>query len=107
MALDILAIAAAPAGGGAARWVLAGCGAVLTASLGLYALSPFLALGLPWSYARTLAMVPVFIGWKAIVALGGRPQGWVRTARETRADAAGPVERGGRSTSPADPCQSP
>ncbi len=95
MALDLVAIAAAPAGSAAARWALAGCVAVMTASLGLYALSPFLALGLPWRYARTLGMVPVYIAWKALVVLRGRPQAWVRTARETRADAAGPVGRGG------------
>jgi cellulose synthase/poly-beta-1,6-N-acetylglucosamine synthase-like glycosyltransferase len=94
MALDLLVFAMAPADGVAVRWGPLASGLVMTASLGLYALSPFLALRLPWRYTRTLALVPLYIGWKALISLGGRPEGWVRTARETRADATGSVGRG-------------
>ncbi len=58
----------------------------MTASVGLYAISPFLVMRLPWRYAGSLVLFPVYVVWKACVALGGRPKGWVRTARETRAD---------------------
>ena len=59
----------------------------MTVSMGLYAVSPFVAMRLPWRYAATLVLFPVYIVWKVLVSLGGRPKGWVRTARETRADA--------------------
>lgn len=86
-ALDLLAITATPAIGVVSRWTLLALAAILTASVALYAVSPFVALRLPLRYARTLALVPVYVGWKALVRLGGRPKGWVRTARETSADA--------------------
>jgi cellulose synthase/poly-beta-1,6-N-acetylglucosamine synthase-like glycosyltransferase len=94
-ALDVLAFAAVPAVGPVVRWVLLACALIMTASLGLYALSPFIAMRLPWRYAMSLALVPIYVGWKALVRLGGRPKVWVRTARETRRDEARPVARGG------------
>jgi cellulose synthase/poly-beta-1,6-N-acetylglucosamine synthase-like glycosyltransferase len=94
MALDLLAFATTPAEPMILRWGPLAFGVVMTVSLGLYALSPFLAMGLPWKYARTLVFVPFYVGWKALISLGGRPEGWVRTARETPADAAGPVGGG-------------
>jgi cellulose synthase/poly-beta-1,6-N-acetylglucosamine synthase-like glycosyltransferase len=94
-ALDLLAFIATPAGGMAVRWVLLACAALMSASVALYALSPFLAMGLPWRFARTLALVPAYVAWKALVRLQGRPKGWVRTERETRADAEGSVAPGG------------
>ncbi len=88
--LDILAFWKTPqAYGPILRWTLLGLSLVLTASFGLYAISPFLAMRLPWRYASTLARFPVFIVWKLFVSLGGRPKEWVRTARETRANSVG------------------
>lgn len=84
---DLWAIVAGPAVAPLARWALLASGLTMTLAVGLYALSPFIALRLPLRYARTLAMVPVYVGWKALVRLGGRPKAWVRTARETNADA--------------------
>jgi cellulose synthase/poly-beta-1,6-N-acetylglucosamine synthase-like glycosyltransferase len=93
--LDILAFIATPGGGIASRWVPLVCAALMSTAVGLYALSPFLAMGLPWRYARSLALVPGYVAWKALVRLQGRPKGWVRTARETRADAEGSGAREG------------
>jgi hypothetical protein len=88
LVLDLAAVAVGPATGPVARWLLLACGLIMTLGVGLYAVSPFIALGLPWRYARTLAMVPVYVVWKALVRLRGRPSAWVRTTRETpRADA--------------------
>jgi cellulose synthase/poly-beta-1,6-N-acetylglucosamine synthase-like glycosyltransferase len=55
---------------------------LLTVSLAAYAISPFLALRLPWKYLVSLFFFPVYVGWKLLISLGGRPQRWVRTARE-------------------------
>jgi hypothetical protein len=30
-------------------------------------------------------LFPFYMGWKLVISLAGRPQGWIRTARETRA----------------------
>jgi cellulose synthase/poly-beta-1,6-N-acetylglucosamine synthase-like glycosyltransferase len=87
--LDLAAALATPAGVTTDLWVIPACLAAMTASLGLYALSPFLAMRLPWRFARSLALVPAYVGWKALVRLQGRPKAWVRTARETRADLGG------------------
>jgi hypothetical protein len=57
-------------------------------AVGLYAVSPFVAMRLPLRYATTLARAPVYIAWKLLVRLAGRPTAWVRTPRETGADAA-------------------
>jgi cellulose synthase/poly-beta-1,6-N-acetylglucosamine synthase-like glycosyltransferase len=57
---------------------------LLSASVGLYALSPFIAMKLPWKYASTLARFPGYIVWKLMVSRGGKPKEWVRTVRETR-----------------------
>jgi 1,2-diacylglycerol 3-beta-glucosyltransferase len=85
---DILtALYVLPAASGAG-WVLISCAAVMTIAVGLYAVSPFVAMRLPWRYAKTLVRAPVYIAWKMLVRLAGRPAGWVRTPRETSADAA-------------------
>ncbi len=65
-------------------WTFLAFGSLLSVSLGVYAISPFMAMRLPWRYAPTLARLPVYIAWKLVVSLGGRPKEWVRTARETR-----------------------
>jgi cellulose synthase/poly-beta-1,6-N-acetylglucosamine synthase-like glycosyltransferase len=92
--LDLVAFVATPADAMAVRWVLLACTALMGVSVGLYGLSPFLAMRLPWRFARSLALVPAYVAWKALVRLQGRPKGWVRTARETRADAGGSVAPG-------------
>jgi cellulose synthase/poly-beta-1,6-N-acetylglucosamine synthase-like glycosyltransferase len=66
------------------RWSLFASGLFMTASLCLYALSPFLAMRLPWKYASSLAFFPFYMSWKLLIALGGRPKQWVRTARESQ-----------------------
>jgi cellulose synthase/poly-beta-1,6-N-acetylglucosamine synthase-like glycosyltransferase len=87
-AVDVLtALYLFPTASGAG-WALLSCGAFMTVAVGLYAVSPFVAMRLPWRYAKTLARAPVYIAWKLLVRLAGRPAGWVRTPRETRADAA-------------------
>jgi cellulose synthase/poly-beta-1,6-N-acetylglucosamine synthase-like glycosyltransferase len=93
--LDLLAFVATPAEAAAVRWVPLACGAVMTVSVGLYAVSPFFAMRLPWRFARSLVQVPAYVGWKVFVRLGGRPKAWVRTARDTRSDAERPVAPGG------------
>jgi hypothetical protein len=65
---------------------------LLTAAMGLYAVSPFLAMRLPGKYLASLPFFPLYLGWKLVVSLGGRPTGWHRTTRESRADSLG--ERG-------------
>ncbi len=93
--LDLLASMAMPASGMAVRGLLLGGLAVMSVSVGLYAVSPFVAMRLPWRFATTLTLVPAYVVWKALVRLGGRPKGWVRTAREAPADAEGSVAPGG------------
>jgi cellulose synthase/poly-beta-1,6-N-acetylglucosamine synthase-like glycosyltransferase len=93
--LDLAAILAVPAGALAVRWALPACLAAMTASLGSYALSPFVAMRLPWRFARSLALVPAYVGWKVLVRLQGRPKAWVRTAREARANAPSSAASGG------------
>jgi cellulose synthase/poly-beta-1,6-N-acetylglucosamine synthase-like glycosyltransferase len=106
-ALDFLVFAAASGVGAGIGRLLLACALLMTVSVGLYAVSPFLAMRLPWRYAASLALLPVYVGWKAIVSLGGRPKGWVRTARAEPADtiAVGPTSGGPNVTD--DPCQSP
>jgi cellulose synthase/poly-beta-1,6-N-acetylglucosamine synthase-like glycosyltransferase len=87
MALDVLAAPFGPLAP-VTRWALLACGAVMTAAVTLYAVSPFIAVGLPLRYAKSLARAPIYFAWKVLVRLAGRPTGWVRTQRETGADAA-------------------
>jgi cellulose synthase/poly-beta-1,6-N-acetylglucosamine synthase-like glycosyltransferase len=86
--VDVLAaLYILPAASGAGRALLAWA-AIMCVAVGLYAVSPFVAMRLPLRYAATLARAPVYIAWKLLVRLAGRPTGWVRTPRETGADAA-------------------
>jgi hypothetical protein len=68
----------------ASRWSLLASANFLTLSVCLYAISPFVAMRLPWRYVSGLALFPLYVGWKFVVSLGGRPAEWVRTARESR-----------------------
>jgi cellulose synthase/poly-beta-1,6-N-acetylglucosamine synthase-like glycosyltransferase len=90
------------------RWFLLACAAFTTTSVGLYAVSPFIAMRLPLRYARSLVLFPVYVLWKAVISLGGRPKAWVRTPRAGRSEtiAYGPAAAAG-SIAPGDPCQSP
>jgi 1,2-diacylglycerol 3-beta-glucosyltransferase len=67
------------------RGLLLGCAALFSVALFVYAISPFLALRLPWKYLSSIMLFPFYLGWKLVISLAGRPQGWIRTARETRA----------------------
>jgi cellulose synthase/poly-beta-1,6-N-acetylglucosamine synthase-like glycosyltransferase len=87
-ALDVLSALYVLPSAPSAGWALLACGALMTVAVGLYAVSPFVAMRLPWRYAKTLVRAPVYIAWKLLVRLAGRPTGWVRTPRETSADAA-------------------
>jgi hypothetical protein len=47
-----------------------------------YAASPFLALGLPLRYLKSLSSVPYYAVWKLSATFRSRTTGWVRTRRE-------------------------
>jgi cellulose synthase/poly-beta-1,6-N-acetylglucosamine synthase-like glycosyltransferase len=47
-----------------------------------YAASPFLALGLPLRYLKSLSSVPYYAVWKLSATFRSRTAGWVRTRRE-------------------------
>jgi 1,2-diacylglycerol 3-beta-glucosyltransferase len=64
------------------RGFLLTCAALMTVALAVYALAPFLVMRLPWKYLSTIAFFPFYVSWKLLVAMGGRPQQWVRTMRE-------------------------
>jgi len=75
------------------RGVLISCCLFLTTSLLTYALSPFVVLRLPWRYLWSIAFFPVYVGWKLLISLKGRPKQWVRTEREPhREDLAEPED---------------
>jgi cellulose synthase/poly-beta-1,6-N-acetylglucosamine synthase-like glycosyltransferase len=63
-------------------WTLAAFSLFMTLALWTYAISPFLAMRLPWKYASSLLFVPLYLSWKLLIRLGGRPRQWIRTARE-------------------------
>lgn len=65
-------------------WPLLAASLFMTAALGIFAMSPFFALKLPWKYAACLVFFPVYLLWKLLVVVQGRPRQWVRTAREPR-----------------------
>jgi 1,2-diacylglycerol 3-beta-glucosyltransferase len=54
----------------------------MTAALVTYAFAPFLTMRLPWRYGSSLAFFPFYFVWKIAVSHGGRPDQWIRTARE-------------------------
>jgi cellulose synthase/poly-beta-1,6-N-acetylglucosamine synthase-like glycosyltransferase len=64
-------------------WFLLGNSLLMTVSLVAYAISPFLVLGLPVRYIAFLPFFPVYVCWKLLISLAGRPREWIRTARET------------------------
>jgi cellulose synthase/poly-beta-1,6-N-acetylglucosamine synthase-like glycosyltransferase len=64
------------------RTFVGASGVFMTIGLAAYAISPFLVMRLPLRYLLSILLFPFFVGWKLIVSLAGRPQQWVRTARE-------------------------
>jgi hypothetical protein len=77
-------LSASHANQGGLRWSLVAASLFMTATLCAYAVSPFVALKLPWKYAACVVFFPAFLVWKLIVVAKGRPHEWVRTAREPR-----------------------
>jgi cellulose synthase/poly-beta-1,6-N-acetylglucosamine synthase-like glycosyltransferase len=53
---------------------------VLTTAV--YAISPFLCMGLPVRSAWGLAALPYFVVWKSVVTARGKTTAWLRTQRE-------------------------
>ena len=90
LVLDLLAASAAPGRDWpVARGALMGFSLLMTIAIGVYALSPFWAMRLPWRYLKALAFFPLYVGWKLLVSFGGRPTEWIRTTRDSRADRPG------------------
>jgi len=73
----------APPGSGFVFQAILVLQALTTLGLSLYAISPFLAMRLPWRYAVTLVAFPFYASWKILASKGGKPQEWVRTARDS------------------------
>ncbi|MFI5459164.1 MAG: glycosyltransferase family 2 protein, partial [Isosphaerales bacterium] len=69
------------------RGLLLSCSLLMTASLLTYAISPFIAMRLPWRYGSSIAFFPVYVGWKLLISFSGRPKDWVRTEREPSREA--------------------
>jgi 1,2-diacylglycerol 3-beta-glucosyltransferase len=65
------------------REFLLACGVFMTVALGAYAISPFVVMRLPIKYLSSVVLFPFYMSWKLLVSVGGRPQQWVRTMRET------------------------
>ncbi len=61
------------------RVFLAASLGLTTLSLGLYAISPFFAIRLPWRYAASIIAFPIYLFWKVRISIVGRPDRWVRT----------------------------
>jgi cellulose synthase/poly-beta-1,6-N-acetylglucosamine synthase-like glycosyltransferase len=71
------------------RTVFVICSGLMTASLCAYGLAPFLAMRLEWRYALSILFFPFYLVWKFWISFKGRPDRWVRTARESRRDEPG------------------
>jgi cellulose synthase/poly-beta-1,6-N-acetylglucosamine synthase-like glycosyltransferase len=65
------------------RLVFFSCLSLMSVSLALYAITPFLKLRLPWRYGLSAIALPVLLLWKLRVTFQGHPDQWVRTPRET------------------------
>jgi cellulose synthase/poly-beta-1,6-N-acetylglucosamine synthase-like glycosyltransferase len=55
---------------------------VCTLAMVLVSVAPFLLFCLSWKYLLVLWYFPIYAIWKFFIRLGGRPNDWVRTARE-------------------------
>jgi 1,2-diacylglycerol 3-beta-glucosyltransferase len=88
MALNFLAWRSKQSGGGMAEsWVLLSCNLFMTIAVGVYALAPFVVMGLPLRYLASLGSFPVYLVWKLLISFRGRPKEWVRTSRESQSRA--------------------
>jgi hypothetical protein len=65
------------------RAALAASAIIMTLALGVYAVSPCLAMRLPLRYLGTLFQFPFYACWKLLVSLAGRPDQWIRTDRDS------------------------
>jgi hypothetical protein len=65
---------------------LVSCRLFMTASILTYALSPFIAMHLPWRFATSIVFFPFYVGWKVLISLNGPPRQWIRTEREPARD---------------------
>jgi cellulose synthase/poly-beta-1,6-N-acetylglucosamine synthase-like glycosyltransferase len=63
------------------RWLFPVHGLMAVVLAG-YALSPHLALNLPFRYLTSLVALPYYAVWKLITTMGRNPTAWVRTPRE-------------------------
>jgi cellulose synthase/poly-beta-1,6-N-acetylglucosamine synthase-like glycosyltransferase len=54
---------------------------ILVTAMAIYAVSPFLSFGLPWSVLTAVLMLPYYAIWRLLIALGRIPSTWVRTER--------------------------
>ncbi len=57
--------------------------AAMALTFAAYALSPFLSIGLPWRYMKSLSAVPYYLVWKFFATFRARTGSWVRTQRES------------------------
>jgi cellulose synthase/poly-beta-1,6-N-acetylglucosamine synthase-like glycosyltransferase len=89
----------APAGGGFELLFVVASILFMTGALTVYAITPFLTLGLPWRYARSLFVFPFYMAWKLAVSRRGPPREWVRTEREPHAVDRVAAERSGQESS--------
>jgi cellulose synthase/poly-beta-1,6-N-acetylglucosamine synthase-like glycosyltransferase len=83
LALTIYPLAYRVGGLGAVAAGLSWVHAAMIFTVALYAVSPFLALGLPWKYLPSLPAVSYFAVWKVCTAFRARTNAWVRTERES------------------------
>ena len=66
------------------RPFLAACAAIMTISLVVYAVSPFLAMRLPLPLCPQPGALSVLYRLEVLGRLGHRPNRWIRTARESK-----------------------
>jgi cellulose synthase/poly-beta-1,6-N-acetylglucosamine synthase-like glycosyltransferase len=82
MALNLgAALGVGTASNGAIRYILLATLGVYTFALAAYAMSPFLAMRLPWKYALSLPFFPFYVLWKVWISFRARPDRWIRTER--------------------------
>ena len=88
MALNFLACwPRLSAGGMIETWVFLSCNLFMTVAVGVYALSPFVAMRLPWRYCWTSCGSRCISSGKCWSRSSGRPKEWVRTSRESQSRA--------------------
>jgi cellulose synthase/poly-beta-1,6-N-acetylglucosamine synthase-like glycosyltransferase len=82
LSFDVIALSAPPGPHSSVlRAPLLFCCLLMTASLAIYGISPFASLHLRWRYLASTMFFPIYVGWKLLISLRGRPKEWVRTER--------------------------